>query len=64
MKQDTAAKIREEIKQHAKFLPLGYQFLKEPVIATGVRVTCKSSFHQTMQFGVGYYHKPISLIMI
>jgi hypothetical protein len=45
-------------------LPLGYQFLKEPVIGKGVLLTARSSFHNSQQYPIGFFYKSISSLDI
>lgn len=60
MKNSKADDIRRIIKENNDRLPLGYQFLKEPVIGKGVHLTARSSFHNSQQYPIGFFYKPLS----
>jgi hypothetical protein len=64
MKNSKADDIRRIIKENNDKLPLGYQFLKEPVIGKGVLLTARSSFHNSQQYPIGFFYKSISSLDI
>lgn len=59
-----AEDIKRIIKVNGEKLPLGYQFLKEPVIGKGVLLTSRSSFHNSQQYPIGFFYKPVSSLGI
>lgn len=64
MKTTSAEEIKRIIKENGDKLPLGYQFLKEPVIGKGVLLTARSSFHNSQQYPIGFFYKAVSSLDI
>ncbi len=62
MEVTTAEEIKRSLKDNAEKLPLGYQFLKQPTIGKGVLLTSHSTFHNSHQYPIGIFYKPISIL--
>jgi|LSQX01.3.fsa_nt_gb hypothetical protein len=59
-----AEDILRIIKENGDKLPLGYQFLKQPIIGKGVVFTAHSSFHNSCQYPIRLFYKPVSSLDI
>lgn len=48
---------------HKLLIPLGYYYLRRPIIHKRLDRKSTSSFHNTNVYRVGMFYKPISLIL-